>query len=79
MLDLTDPDDRATLYRLVEDADIVTESFRTGVTQRLGVDYETLRAINPRLLYLSVSGYGREGPRGPRTTSSCRRRPVSCR
>src|SRR5699024_4298039 len=62
-LDLTDPDDRATLYRLVEDADIVTESFRTGVTQRLGVDYETLRAINPRLLYLSVSGYGREGSR----------------
>lgn len=62
-LDLTDPDDRTTLYRLVEDADIVTESFRTGVTQRLGVDYETLRAINPRLLYLSVSGYGREGSR----------------
>ena len=78
-LDLTDPDDRATLYRLIEDADIVTERFRTGVTQRLGVDYETLRAINPRLLYLSVSGYGREGPRGPRTTSSCRRRAVSCR
>lgn len=41
----------------------MTESFRTGVTQRLGVDCETLRAINPRLLYLSVSGYGREGSR----------------
>ena len=41
----------------------MTESFRTGVTQRLGVDYETLRAINPCLLYLSVSGYGREGSR----------------
>ena len=62
-LDLKDPADREVLLRLVEDADVVTESFRTGVTQRLGVDYETLRQINPRLIYLSVSGYGREGSR----------------
>lgn len=62
-LDLKVPADREVLLRLVEDADVVTESFRTGVTQRLGVDYETLRQINPRLIYLSVSGYGREGSR----------------
>lgn len=62
-LDLKDPADREVLLRLVEAADIVTESFRTGVTQRLGVDYETLRQVNPRLIYLSVSGYGREGSR----------------
>jgi crotonobetainyl-CoA:carnitine CoA-transferase CaiB-like acyl-CoA transferase len=62
-LDLKDPADREVLLRLVENADVVTESFRTGVTQRLGVDYETLRQVNPRLIYLSVSGYGREGSR----------------
>lgn len=62
-LDLKDPEDREVLYRLVRDADVVTESFRTGVTERLGVDYATLAALNPRLIYLSVSGYGREGSR----------------
>lgn len=62
-LDLKDPDDREVFYRLAADADIVTESYRTGVAERLGVDYATLAEHNPRLIYLSVSGYGRTGSR----------------
>ncbi|MGZ1489941.1 CaiB/BaiF CoA transferase family protein [Brevibacterium sediminis] len=62
-LDLKSPEDLKVLYSLVEDADIVTESYRTGVAERLGVDYTTLSEINPSLIYLSVSGYGRTGSR----------------
>lgn len=62
-LNLKDPDDLEAFYRLAEDADVVTESYRTGVAERLGVDYPTLAKKNPRLLYLSVSGYGRSGSR----------------
>jgi crotonobetainyl-CoA:carnitine CoA-transferase CaiB-like acyl-CoA transferase len=61
-LDLKNPDDLAAFHRLAETADIVVENFRPGVTKRLGVDYETLAAINPRLIYASVSGFGQTGP-----------------
>jgi formyl-CoA transferase len=61
-LDLKEPDDLAAFLRLVESADIVVENFRPGVTKRLGVDYETLAARNPRLIYASVSGFGQTGP-----------------
>lgn len=61
-LDLKLPDDLASFRRLVETADVVVENFRPGVTRRLGVDYETLAAINPRLIYASVSGFGQTGP-----------------
>jgi crotonobetainyl-CoA:carnitine CoA-transferase CaiB-like acyl-CoA transferase len=53
---------RDILLRLVADADIVLEGYRPGVPQRLGIDYETLRAGNPRLIYCSISGYGQDGP-----------------
>lgn len=53
---------RAALLRLVPGADAVLEAFRPGVASRLGVGYEDLRAINPRLVYCSLSGYGQEGP-----------------
>jgi crotonobetainyl-CoA:carnitine CoA-transferase CaiB-like acyl-CoA transferase len=46
----------------VEKSDIVIESFAGGVIERLGIDYETLRSINPKIIYCSVSGYGRSGP-----------------
>ncbi|MEV0796816.1 CoA transferase [Kribbella sp. NPDC050281] len=61
-LDLKEPDDLAAFRRLVESADVVVENFRPGVTRRLGVDYDTLAAINPRLIYASVSGFGQTGP-----------------
>lgn len=49
-------------HRLAERADIVVEGFRPGVTKRLGIDYETLKLINPSLIYCSVTGYGQSGP-----------------
>ncbi|MBW1785050.1 MAG: CoA transferase [Deltaproteobacteria bacterium] len=53
---------REILYRMVEHCDVFTEGFRPGVVKRLGIDYETLKNINPRLIYCSISGYGQDGP-----------------
>lgn len=50
-------------HRLVRDADVLLEQFRPGVTQRLGIDHFTLRKINPKLIYCSLTGYGQDGPR----------------
>jgi crotonobetainyl-CoA:carnitine CoA-transferase CaiB-like acyl-CoA transferase len=61
-LDLKDPSDRDVLYALVKTADVLVENARPGVSARLGMDYETLRAINPRLVYASISGFGQTGP-----------------
>jgi crotonobetainyl-CoA:carnitine CoA-transferase CaiB-like acyl-CoA transferase len=57
---------REVFYRMVRDADVVTENFRADVKHRLKVDYETLRAINPRIVYGSISGFGQDGPYGSR-------------
>jgi len=62
VLDLKDPQDREVLYALVKTADVLVENSRPGVSQRLGVSYETLRALNPRLVYASISGFGQTGP-----------------
>ncbi len=56
----------AVFKEMVKTADVVVENFRSDVKFRLGVDYETLRAINPRLVYGSVSGFGQDGPYGNR-------------
>ena len=61
-IDLHKPESREVIHALVKQADVLIENFRTGTAERLGVGYETLRAINPRLIYCSVSGYGRTGP-----------------
>lgn len=61
-LNLKEEGDRATLYRLVETADVLLENYRPGVAKKLGADYDTLRAINPRLIYASISGFGQTGP-----------------
>ena len=50
------------VWRLLEGADIFLEGFRPGVIQRLGFDYEAVSAREPRLLYLSISGFGQTGP-----------------
>jgi len=61
-LDLKTDEGREILYRLVADADLLFENFRPQVKYKLGVDYETLSAINPRLVYVSISGFGQSGP-----------------
>jgi len=62
VLNLRDEEARGVFYRLAETADVVLEGFRPGVVKRLGVDFETLREKNPRLIYCSLSGYGQTGP-----------------
>ena len=61
-LNLKAPEGVDVFKRLVTDADVVVENFRPGVKDRLGIDYETLSAINPRLVYASISGFGQSGP-----------------
>jgi crotonobetainyl-CoA:carnitine CoA-transferase CaiB-like acyl-CoA transferase len=62
-LDLKDKADLEKLIPLLKRADILMEQFRPGVMARLGLGYDYLRAINPRLIYCSISGYGQSGPR----------------
>ena len=61
-LDLKHPDGRAVFLELVKRADIVVENFRADVKHRLGVDYESLRAVNPAIILGSISGFGQDGP-----------------
>jgi len=61
-LDLKDERHRAAFWRLARDADVVLENNRPGVTARLGADYATLSALNPRLIYASITGFGQTGP-----------------
>ncbi len=61
-LNLKDPRARAIVERLVADYDILIEQFRPGVMAKLGLDYATLKAANPALIYCSLSGYGQTGP-----------------
>jgi len=61
-LDLRQAEDVGHFKRLVETADVVVEQFRPGVMARMGCDYESLRAINPQLVYAALTGYGQDGP-----------------
>ncbi len=61
-LNLKDERGREIFLRLAERADVVVENFRPEVKHRLGIDYETLGALNPRLVYASISGFGQDGP-----------------
>jgi alpha-methylacyl-CoA racemase len=61
-LDLRKPDDVALFKRLVETADVVLDSFRPGVMDKLGCGYEVLKKINPRLVFAALTGYGQTGP-----------------
>jgi len=62
VLDLKSPEGAEAIRRLVANADILLENFRPGVMCRLKLDHETLRGLNPRLIYCSISGYGQTGP-----------------
>ncbi|MBI3458352.1 MAG: CoA transferase [Candidatus Rokubacteria bacterium] len=61
-LDLKRPEGRAVAHRLAARVDVVVENFTAGVTARLGIDYGTLAAINPRIVYCSISAFGQTGP-----------------
>jgi len=61
-LDLKHPKGRDVLLRMVRDADVLTENYRRGTLEKLGLGYDVLAAINPGLIYCAVSGYGRDGP-----------------
>ncbi len=62
VLDLKTAEGRANAHALAARADVVLEAFRPGVAQRLGIDYDTLHGINPRLVYCSLSSFGQDGP-----------------
>lgn len=62
-IDLKAPDALARLRPLVESADVLVEQFRPGVMARLGLDWKAARAVNPRLVYCSITGYGQTGPK----------------
>jgi crotonobetainyl-CoA:carnitine CoA-transferase CaiB-like acyl-CoA transferase len=61
-VDLTHPEGRAVFLRLVASADVVIEAYRGGVAERLGIGYEACAAVNPRLIYCSLSAFGPSGP-----------------
>jgi alpha-methylacyl-CoA racemase len=61
-IDLKAPEGRAAFLRVAADADVLIESFRPGVADRLGIGFQDLERVNPRIVYCSTSGYGREGP-----------------
>ncbi|UPL13937.1 CaiB/BaiF CoA transferase family protein [Microbacterium galbinum] len=65
-LDLATPEGKEVLKDLVRGADVLVENFRPGTMEKLGVGYEVLREINPRLVYTAISGYGRTGSRSKR-------------
>jgi len=62
MLDLKDPQDKQRLLALVQSADVLVHNFRPSVPERLGIAYEQLKPLNPRLIYCAVTGFGEQGP-----------------
>ena len=61
-LNLKSEKGKQIFLRLIESADVMLEGFRPGVVDRLGVDYESMRKVNPRIIYCSITGYGQDGP-----------------
>nr|WP_300309770.1 CoA transferase [Halomonas sp.] len=61
-LNLKNESGREIFYRLAREADVVVENYRPGVTRSLGIDYESLKKLNPGIIYCSISGYGQTGP-----------------
>jgi formyl-CoA transferase len=61
-LDLKADEDRGIFFRLAQTADVIVENYRPGVMKRLGIAYEAVRAVNPGIIYASISGFGQSGP-----------------
>jgi len=69
VLNMADPRAQEIVHRLVTDTDVVLINYRPGVPARLRIDYEALRAIRPDLIYMDITGFGREGPWAPEAAS----------
>ncbi|MGX9177251.1 CaiB/BaiF CoA transferase family protein [Mesorhizobium sp. BHbdii] len=65
-IDFSTPEGAETVRRLVATSDVLIENFKVGGLKKYGLDYESLRAINPRLIYCSITGFGQDGPYAPR-------------
>ena len=61
-LDFTKPQGQAVLKHLIQDADILVENFKVGNLAKYGLDYASVKAINPRIIYASLTGFGQTGP-----------------
>jgi crotonobetainyl-CoA:carnitine CoA-transferase CaiB-like acyl-CoA transferase len=61
-LNLKTPEGKEVFFKLIKDADVLVENYRSTVKHKLGIDYETIRKVNPRLVYGSISGFGQSGP-----------------
>ncbi|MBZ0325701.1 MAG: CoA transferase [Alphaproteobacteria bacterium] len=68
-LDLKRPEGRDLFRDLAAQADVVIENYRPEVKHRLGIDYDSLRVLNPRLIYASISGFGEDGPYRDRSSA----------
>tara|TARA_B100000609_G_C17209935_1_gene433171 strand:- start:44 stop:1183 length:1140 start_codon:yes stop_codon:yes gene_type:complete len=66
VMDLKNAEDHKTVLKMIEVADVLIENFKPGTAKRLGIDYETISAINSKLIYCSISGFGQTGPYSPR-------------
>src|SRR3954454_5626001 len=62
VLNLATPEGQEAVRRLAMSTDVLVENFKSGTMERWGLGYQTLRALNPRLIYASISGFGRDGP-----------------
>ena len=69
VVDLQRPEGRALIHRIIPTFDVVTINYRPGVAERLEIDYETLSAIRPDLIYVNITGFGRGGPESARAGS----------
>lgn len=65
-LDFKSAEDRAQLLAMAAEADVLVENYRVGTLKQYGLDYESLKAVNPRLIYASITGYGQTGPKAER-------------
>ncbi|MBT8098112.1 MAG: CoA transferase, partial [Gammaproteobacteria bacterium] len=62
-VDISKPEGQDVVRQLARDSDIVLENFKVGTLQRFGLDYDSLKAVNPAIIYASVTGFGQDGPR----------------
>ncbi|WP_161955620.1 CoA transferase, partial [Escherichia coli] len=61
-IDMATPDGQALIKQMAQQADVLVENFKVGGLKQYGLDFESLRALNPRLIYCSVTGFGQDGP-----------------